>query len=67
MDTSAWRAGREEVDSRGHLPPVLAQLADLVHHRTLLDLVHGDGRCAELRAPPAHSCQVQHTLREQQH
>lgn len=48
-------------------PPVLAQLADLVYHRTLLDLVHGDGGCAELRATPAHSRQVQHTLREQQH
>ena len=59
--------GRKETESRGHLPPVLAQLADLVYHRTLLDLVHGDGGCAELRATPAHSRQVQHTLREQQH
>lgn len=52
------------MDSRGHLLPVLAQLADLIHHRTLLDLVHRDGGCTELWAPPRTAVRVQHTLRE---
>lgn len=51
----------------GHLPPVFAQLADLVHNHTLLDLVQGDCRSAELWARLPHGCQVQHTLRERQH
>lgn len=50
-----------------HLPPVLAQLADLVHEHTLLDLVQGDGGRAQLREAAPRRCQVQHTLRERQH
>lgn len=50
-----------------HLPPVFAQLADLVHKHTLLDLVQGDGGRAQLREAAPRCCQVQHTLREHQH
>lgn len=52
---------------QGHLPPVLAQLADLVHDNALLDLVQGHGRCAQLGIVPSQGRQVQHTLSEHQH
>lgn len=68
LDTSLQRAGGLwRWTARGHLPPVFAQLADLVHHRALLDLVQGDRGRAEPWVSPAHGRQVQHTLREQQH